>query len=165
MGNSFLNVIAQKVVEAYIARNTARDPVAPQPIPIQALIVIPEQPAVTIHPNSPLNREEGVFVSLPVTPPNERVTEMDFKQAAELDEINQRSIQPEPVPVESVDAIYNRYLMQFPILPELSPREASLQSEQGEQALESVSITPPPTPATPSSPEQSDTFVVVDLSR
>ena len=168
MGNSFLNEIARKVVETYIARNAPMAPIAPQPMPITHPIVpvpppiVPSiTPPIVLH--SPIAHPEGIFVSLPVTPPNERVSEIDFKHAEELEGINQRSMSPEPNRAEAVDAIYNRLLTAFPLFPDLSPREESAQSELGPQVLETVPITP--TPSAPISPASPDPFVVVDLSR
>lgn len=154
MGHSFLGQIAQKIVESYVARTVPRPPVITQPLPI-------EPPLEPIEP--PL--EERISVMLPVTPPNERVTEIDFKQAVELEGIANSMSEPETPRVEAVDAIYNRLLTAFPLFPELSPRSISNHDEQVEQELQSVPITPPSAPAPASiSPAQSDTFEVVDAS-
>jgi hypothetical protein len=156
MGNSFLNEIARKAVEAYIARNLAVAPIAPPIMPIIPPIILPAASA----------QAENMFVSLPVTPRNGRVSTIDFNQAAELARINSESM-----PIESVDTIYARYATEFPLFPDLPSRSPSSRSEQLEQVLEFVPITPPSTPpSTPpltpesTSPSPSDTFVVLDLS-
>jgi hypothetical protein len=181
--NSFLNQIARKAVETYIARNEAPAPVASQPILLPPLLepitppiihieppIVPIEPSIIhieppIVPSSPVAQEENLFVSLPATPPNERISEIDSKQAEELASINERSAELGSNRIEAVEAIYARYLSAFPLLPELPSREPSPQHQAETNVLENVPLTPPPPPSAPSSPDQSNTFVVVDVSR
>ncbi len=151
MGHSFLSQIAQKIVETYIARRVDVAPVAPQPEPIEPPVESITPPIIPITPP---------IVSIPTTPPNERITEIDFKQAAELHGINQ-NIQPDQNRIENLETIYARYLTEFPLFPELPPRSPSPEGEQWSQVLEDVPITPP---SAPISPDLSETFDVVDLS-
>lgn len=147
MGHSFLSQIARKIVETYIANRINVAPIQPIESPVE-----PIQPL--IQPIQPL------IVSIPTTPPNERVTETEFRQAAELHGINQ-NIQPDPNRIENVETIYARYLAEFPLFPELPPRSPSPEGEQWSQVLEDVPITPP---SAPISQDLSETYDVVDLS-
>ena len=173
MRHSFLNQLARRVVESYIyiALNTAQIPVdlripplsmpnTPPIIPIEPPLIPIEDPIVAIA--APIS--ERMFVTLPVTPPNERVTEIDVKQADELASINERSMELGENRTEAVEAIYARYMAAFPLLPELPSREPSPPSDIGAQVLESVPLTPPSVRTSPS-PSPSGTFVVIDSTR
>jgi hypothetical protein len=170
MRNSFLNQLARKVVEAYIVRSAVSLPVIPQPILVADPIVDPDLPvAPPIHdnpptpPTSPVAQEQGGFIALTSTPRGSHVTEMDFKQAAELEGINLSSPPAEPNRGETVDAIYNRLLTAFPLFPELPSREESPHSEPGSEVLEDVPISPAVSvPSSPRPPSPSNTFVIVD---